>query len=198
MATERWEIDSSHSWLQFSVRHLVIGKVRGQLTRWSATAFIDGADPARARVDVLIDAASIDTGVADRDEHLRSKDFFDVARYPEMTFRSARVETVAPERLRVAGSLTIRDVTREVVLDVECCGRAKDPWGNDRAAFTAAASFDRADFGLTWNRLVEAGVLVGDRVEIDIEVEAVRQPPKAAWTSGTTQQETTRQERHTT
>jgi polyisoprenoid-binding protein YceI len=192
MATERWEIDSSHSWLQFSVRHLVVGKVRGQLRRWCATAFIDDADP--ARVDVLIDAGSIDTGVAERDEHLRSKDFLDVARHPEMNFTSTRVETVAPQRLRVAGLLTIREVTREVVLDVECCGGAKDPWGNDRAAFTATGSFDRADFGLTWNRLVEAGVLVGNRVEIDIEVEAVRQPPKGLWsTSGTTEQE-----RHTT
>ena len=121
-----------------------------------------------------MDAASIDTGVTDRDDHLRSGDFFDVDRYPKLLFRSTRVEHVAGDRYRVVGDLTIRDVTREVTLDVEYGGVAKDPWGNQRAAFTATTSLQRTDYGLHWNQVLEAGgVLVGERVDIELEVQAV-------------------------
>jgi polyisoprenoid-binding protein YceI len=176
MSAERWEIDSSHSGIQFTVRHLVIAKVRGQFSRWTGTVTAPGGDFALASLDVVIDAASIDTGVADRDAHLRSADFFDVERYPEITFKSGEVTRVASDRLRVAGVLTIKGVARDVALDVEQLGLAKDPWGNERAAFSATTSIDRRDFGLTWNQVLETGgVMVGDRIDITIEIEAVRQ-----------------------
>jgi polyisoprenoid-binding protein YceI len=176
MSTERWEIDSSHSGIHFTVRHLVIAKVRGQFSRWTGTLDVPGSDFSRASLDVVIDAASIDTGVADRDAHLRSGDFFDVERYPEITFKSTSVTTTAADRLRVAGALTIKGVTRHIGLDVEVLGRARDPWGNERAAFSATTSIDRSEFGLTWNQVLETGgVMVGDRIDIVIEIEAVRQ-----------------------
>jgi polyisoprenoid-binding protein YceI len=125
---------------------------------------------------VIIDTSSIETGVADRDKHLKSPDFFDVAGFPEMTFKSKGVAKQSDEALRVTGDLTIRGVTREVVLDVEYAGRTKDPWGHERAGFTATTTIDRKDFGLTWNQALEAGgVVVGDRVSIEIDVEAVKQ-----------------------
>jgi polyisoprenoid-binding protein YceI len=125
---------------------------------------------------VNIDASSIDTGVAERDTHLKSADFFDVASFPEITFASKVVERQSEEALRVTGDLTIRGVTREVVLEVEYAGRTKDPWGNERAGFTAKTAVDRKDFGLVWNQVLEAGgVMVGDRISIEIEIEAVKQ-----------------------
>ncbi len=181
MSSERWEIDSSHSGIQFTVRHLVIAKVRGQFSRWTGTVTVPDGDFGSASVEVVIDAASIDTGVADRDAHLRSADFFDVERYPEITFKSADVTRVASDQVRVTGALTIKGTSRDVVLDVEPLGLAKDPWGNERAAFSATTSIDRRDFGLTWNQVLEAGgVMVGDRIDIAIEIEAVRQPATQA------------------
>ncbi len=176
MSTERWQIDSSHSGVHFTVRHLVIAKVRGQFSRWTGTLQVPGGDFARASLDVVIDASSIDTGVADRDTHLRSADFFDVEKYPEITFRSTGVTEAGADRLRVAGALTIKGVTRDVELDVEVLGKTKDPWGNERAAFSATTSVDRREFGLTWNQVLETGgVMVGDRIDIAIDVQAVRQ-----------------------
>ncbi|HEV3483994.1 MAG TPA: YceI family protein [Vicinamibacterales bacterium] len=178
MSTERWEIDSSHSGIHFSVRHLVIAKVRGQFSRWTGTVQVPDGDFTRASLEVAIDAASIDTGVADRDAHLRSADFLDVERFPELTFTSTQVEPAGKDRLRVNGQLTIKGVTRDVTLDVEHLGLAKDPWGNERAAFTARTSVDRREFGLTWNQALETGgVLVGERVDIEIEIQAVKQSP---------------------
>ncbi len=114
--------------------------------------------------------------MADRDNHLRSPDFLDAQRYPTLRFRSRRVDVLSPENLRVVGDLTIRDVTREVVLDVEYGGRGRDPWGNERAGFMARTSINRKDYGLTWNQALETGgVLVADRVDIEIELEAIRQ-----------------------
>jgi len=176
MATERWEIDSSHSGIHFSVRHLVIAKVRGQFGRWTGTVVVPEGDFRRASVEVVIDAASIETGVADRDAHLKSPDFFDAAQYPEIVFKTIRVEPKGADEMRVVGNLTIKDVTREVALDVEALGLAKDPWGNERAAFSGKAAVDRKDFGLTWNQVLETGgVMVGDRIDIEMEVQAVRQ-----------------------
>ncbi len=176
MRTERWEIDSSHSSVHFSVRHLVIAKVRGSFTRWSGTVQVPDGDFSKATVAITIDASSIDTGVADRDAHLKSADFFDAATYPELRFVGTRVQARSGAELDVVGDLTIKGITREVVLRVEQHGRAKDPWGNVRAAFTAKTSIDRKDFGLTWNQALETGgVMVGDRVEIEAEIEAVKQ-----------------------
>jgi polyisoprenoid-binding protein YceI len=155
---------------------MVISRVRGQFARWSGTVLADDGDLTRAMVNVVIDASSIETGVADRDAHLKSADFFDVASHPELTFQSKRVEQKSEERLLVTGDLTIRGTTREAVLDVEYSGRTKDPWGNERAGFTAKTSIDRKDFGLTWSQVLETGgLVVGDRVDIEIEVEAVKQ-----------------------
>jgi polyisoprenoid-binding protein YceI len=179
MAFEKWEIDSGHSGVHFSVRHLVVAKVRGKFARWSGAVVSEDGGFRGATAEVTIDASSIDTGVADRDTHLKSPDFFDVASYPEITFKGRRSEAVDGTRLRVTGDLTMHGVTREVVLDVEYAGRTKDPWGNERAGFTARTAIDRKDFGLTWNQVLEAGgVVVGDRVDIEIEVEAVRQAMK--------------------
>ena len=176
MKTERWEIDSSHSSVHFSVRHLVIAKVRGSFTRWSGTLQAPDGDFSKATVEVAIDASSIDTGVSDRDAHLKSADFFDVALYPELRFVGKRVQPRSGSEIDVVGDLTIKGITREVVLRVEQHGETKDPWGNVRAAFTAKTSIDRKDFGLTWNQVLETGgVMVGDRVEIEAEIEAVKQ-----------------------
>ena len=176
MTTERWEIDSSHSSLHFSVRHLVIAKVRGAFARWSGTVRVPDGDFSKATVAVTIDASSIETGVADRDGHLKSPDFFDVAQHAELRFVGKRVQPRSGDEIDVIGDLTIRGITREVVLRVEQHGQAKDPWGNVRAAFTATTTIDRKDFGLTWNQALETGgVLVGDRVEIEAEIQAVKQ-----------------------
>jgi polyisoprenoid-binding protein YceI len=176
MRTDRWEIDSSHSSVHFSVRHLVIAKVRGSFARWSGTVHVPDGDFSKATVDVTIDASSIDTGVDQRDEHLKSPDFFDVAQYPELRFVGKRVQPRSGADVDVVGDLTIKGITREVVLRVEQLGQAKDPWGNLRAAFSAKASIDRKDFGLTWNQVLETGgVMVGDRIEIEADIQAVKQ-----------------------
>ena len=181
MAVEKWQIDSGHSGIHFSVRHMVVAKVRGHFARWSGAVVAQDGDLGRATVDVVIDATSIDTGVADRDAHLRSPDFLDVASHPELTFKGKRVEKQSDERMRVVGDLTIRGATREVVLDVEYAGQTKDPWGNERAGFAAKTSIDRRDFGLTWNQLLETGgLVVSDRIDIEIVVEAVKQTASKA------------------
>jgi polyisoprenoid-binding protein YceI len=176
METERWEIDSSHSGIHFSVRHMVIAKVRGQFGRWSGTILIPGGNIARATAKVLIDASSIDTGVAERDTHLKSADFFDVAVFPEITFEATHVEAKDSENFSLSGELTMHGVTRQIVLDVECTGKARDPWGNERSGFSGKTSINRKDFGLNWNQVLETGgVLVGERVEVEFDIEAVRQ-----------------------
>ena len=175
-APTAWNVDPSHSQVGFAVKHLVISNVRGEFKSYQGKIALDEADLARSSVEATIDVNTIDTRVPDRDTHLKSPDFLDVARYPEITFKAERSERLAPERLSVSGVLTIRGVARPVVLDVEYAGRTKDPWGHERAGFTAKTSIDRKDFGLTWNQLLETGgVVVGDRVDIEIEVEAVKQ-----------------------
>jgi polyisoprenoid-binding protein YceI len=136
MSSERWEIDGSHSSIHFSVRHLVIAKVRGQFSRWSGAVDVPDGDFSRASVDIVIDASSIDTGVPDRDGHLKSADFLDVAQFPELTFVSRRVEPAGDDRFRLTGELTIKGVTRLVTLDGEDAGRAKDHRDRDRGACT--------------------------------------------------------------
>jgi polyisoprenoid-binding protein YceI len=155
---------------------MVVAKVRGQFARWSGSIITAGGVPESASVEAVIDASSVETGVPDRDAHLKSPDFLDVASYPELTFKSKRIEWLPAGRLRLIGDLTIRGTEREVALDVEYAGRTKDPWGNERAGITAKTSIDRKDFGLTWNQVLEAGgLMVGERVDIEIEVEAVKQ-----------------------
>jgi polyisoprenoid-binding protein YceI len=176
-----WNIDTAHSGINFSVRHMVVSKVRGRFGKYSGTIKLDDADIARSSVEVSIEASSIDTGVADRDTHLRSSDFLDVEKFPELLFRSKSIEQVDGARYRVLGDLTIRGVKREVVLDAEYGGRGKDPWGNERVGFVAKTSIDRKDFGLTWNQVLETGgILVGDRVEIELDVQGVRAAAQSA------------------
>jgi len=171
--TTTWNIDATHSTIGFAIRHMVFSKVRGRFLKYTGAIQLDD-DLAKSWVEVAIEAASIDTGTAQRDNHLRSADFFDVERFPELRFRSTRVEDIGGGRLRVIGELTIRDTTREVALDAEPAGRGVDPWGNERIGFVARSSIDRKDFGLAWNQLLEAGgVLVGDRVDLELDVQAV-------------------------
>lgn len=170
----QWNVDAAHSGIQFTVRHMVVSKVRGRFAAWTGTLDWNEADPSASQVEANIDAASIDTGVADRDAHLRSADFLDVARFPQISYKSRKIEAAGKGRLRVTGDLTVHGVTREVPLDVEILGRGKDPWGKQRTGFSATASIDRKEFGLKWNQVLEAGgVLVGERIDVEIEVQAV-------------------------
>jgi polyisoprenoid-binding protein YceI len=182
MTTNTWNVDPAHSGINFSVRHMVVTKVRGRFTNWKANLDLGSSDDlSDAKVDVTIEAASIETGVADRDKHLRSADFLNAEAFPELRFQSKRVEKAGKNSLRVVGDLTIAGVTREVPLDVSYGGRAKDPWGNEKALFSAETKINREDFGLKWNQVLEAGgVLVGEKVEIEIELQAVKASAKAA------------------
>lgn len=174
MTSKTWTIDPTHSGIHFSVRHMVFAKVRGRFGAFSGTLQLDQKDLTKSKVEAEIEAESIDTGVADRDKHLRSADFLDVERFPKLLFKSKHLEKEG-EGYRVIGDLTIADVTREVVLTTDYAGQAQDPWGNQRVAFTAKTSLNRAEFGLKWNQALEAGgVLVGDKIEIEIEVQAVQ------------------------
>jgi polyisoprenoid-binding protein YceI len=173
MTTQRWNIDTTHSAIQFTVRHMVVAKVRGRFTRWDGSIQFDEQDPAASSVEVTIDASSIETNEPKRDAHLRSADFFDVEKFKELTFRSKKV-LLADSQLTVLGELTIHGVTREVVLEGEYVGTQKDPYGGTRVGFSAKTTINRKDYGLHWNVALEAGgVLVGDKVEIALDVEAV-------------------------
>ncbi|AKQ65635.1 hypothetical protein A176_002547 [Myxococcus hansupus] len=175
MATTTWNLDTTHSGIHFSVRHMVIAKVRGSFRKFSGAVSLDEQNVAASSVAVTIETGSVDTGVEQRDNHLRSPDFFDVEKFPSIAFQSTKVEKTSGNGLKVTGNLTIRDVTREVVLEAEQLGVGKDPWGNTKAAFEAKTSVDRRDFGLTWNQALETGgVLVGEKIEIAIEIQAVK------------------------
>jgi polyisoprenoid-binding protein YceI len=174
--TTVWNIDPAHTHVEFGVRHLMISTVRGSFDDLEGTVTVENDDPETAQIDVTIRAASIDTRVEQRDQHLRSADFFDVERYPVLKFTSKKVERAGKGALRITGDLTIRDATREVVLDVEELGRTRDPWGNERAGFSVSGRIDRRDFGLTWNQALETGgVVVGNEVKIGADVELVLQ-----------------------
>ncbi len=174
-AAGTYAIDPSHSEVGFSVRHLMVSKVRGRFSDVVGSIVV-ADDPLTSSVEVTIGTASIDTGDEKRDAHLRSGDFFDVERYPTMTYRSLEVLPAGPGRWLVEGHLTLNGVTRPVPLSITFEGAAADPWGGVRAGFSARAELDREDFGLNWNQALEAGgVVVGKKVSIEIEVEAVRQ-----------------------
>lgn len=171
--TTTYAIDPSHTTAEFIVRHLMISKVRGRFTSVSGTIEVPTAGNAPSAVDISIDAASIDTREEQRDAHLRSADFLDVEKFPQITFRSTAVEG-SGESFRVRGDLTIHGTTREIVLDATFEGRAADPWGNQRIGYEAHTKISRKDFGLEWNQALETGgVLVGDDVKIELNVEAI-------------------------
>lgn len=176
IAASTWAIDPVHSNAEFAVKHMMVATVRGRFRDVEGKVHIDEADPTQSWVTASIDAASIDTAQPDRDAHLRSEDFLAAEQYPKLTFRSTRVERVDGERWKVIGDLTVRDVTREVVLDTEFEGQIKDVWGKQRAAFTAETVLERNKFGLNWNMLIEAGgVAVGDKVRVTLNIAAVRE-----------------------
>jgi polyisoprenoid-binding protein YceI len=174
MSQTTWNIDTTHSSVGFWVRHLVISKVHGRFTKWNGTITLGEDDISKSSVEVTIEAASIETHEAKRDAHLRSADFFDVEKFPALMFKSKKVQK-SGDALAVRGDLTIHGVTREVLLETESLGRAKDPWGGERIGFSAKTNVDRKDFGLHWNQALETGgVLVGDKIEITLEIEAVK------------------------
>jgi len=182
-ASSTWQIDPQHSSAQFAVRHLGLSTVRGAFSKVSGTMQLDDQDVTKSTIEVTIDVNTVDTREPDRDKDLRSERFFDVARFPTMTFKSKRVEQLAPGKLRVTGDLTIRGTTKEVVLDVDgLTVPIKDPWGNQRVAASATTKINRQDYGVKWNaKLDNGGVVVGDDVNITIDVEMIQ---KAAAKSG--------------
>ena len=175
-AVSTWAIDADHSSVQFKVKHLMVSNVKGNFNKFSGAVTIDDSDVTKSKVDVTIDAASIDTANAKRDEHLRSPDFLDVAKYPTLKFVSTKVANAGEGRLKVTGNLTIHGVTKEVVLDVEGPSPAvKDPWGNTKSGASATTKINRKDFGLTWNKALETGgMVVGEEVLITLEVELLK------------------------
>jgi polyisoprenoid-binding protein YceI len=174
-ALTTWSIDPAHSHVEFAVKHLMISTVKGRFGGVRGTIRTDEADPARGQVEVEIDADSIDTKEAQRDAHLKSADFFDVEKFPKITFKSTQITDVDGDSFRLTGDLTIHGVTRPVTLDVTSEGRGKDPWGGERAGFSATGKIKRSEFGLTWNQVLETGgFVVGDDIKISLDVELVK------------------------
>jgi polyisoprenoid-binding protein YceI len=175
-----WQLDSSHSHIGFAVKHLMVATVRGEFGSYTGTLQLDTDDLTKSHVTAEIDASSISTRDEKRDEHLRSADFFDVANHPKITFKSTRIESAGGQNFKLIGDLTIRGTTKEVTLDAEYSGIAKDPWGNTKSGFEITGAINRSDFGLTFNAALETGgVLVGEKVKLQIEVEVLQVAPVA-------------------
>jgi polyisoprenoid-binding protein YceI len=174
--TTTWNIDPAHTTAEFKVKHMMISNVKGRFAAVAGVIKLNEGDVADSSVEARIEAGSIDTRNADRDAHLKSADFFDVEKFPTLSFISTRVKRAGEGELAVEGDLTIRGVTRKVVFDVEGpTAPAKDPWGNTRMGLSATAKINRKDFGLTWNAALEAGgLLVGDEVTITLDVQVVK------------------------
>jgi polyisoprenoid-binding protein YceI len=178
-----YQIDASHSEIQFSARHMMVSKVRGIFEKWSGTVALNPAHPDQTVVDVTIEAASINTRDAQRDGHLKSADFLNAEVFPAVHFKSTRVDVTGKESAKLYGDLTIRDVTKPVVVDVEYQGSAKSPWGTTSYGFSGHTKINREDWGLNWNAALETGgVLVGKEISIDVELELVEvaEPTAAA------------------
>jgi polyisoprenoid-binding protein YceI len=172
----QWRVDPAHTRAEFAVKHLMITTVRGHFGDVDGTVREDSADPTRSTIEVSLKVASISTGVEQRDAHLRSPDFFDADQFPSLTFRSTRIVAAGDDKLQVTGDLTIKGVTKPVVLAVTEEGRGGDPWGGQRAGFSATTKIDRRDFGLNWNQALEAGgFAVGHEVKITLDIQLVRQ-----------------------
>jgi polyisoprenoid-binding protein YceI len=173
--TGRYVLDQAHSFIGFSARHAMVTKVRGAFQEVQGTGYLDEEDPSKSHVELTIEAASIDTGNPDRDNHLRSNDFLAMAEHPRITFKSTEVQRVDQSHYRVTGDLTIRGVTRPVTIDFEFTGQVNDPWGNVRVGFAGSTTINRKDWGITWNMALEAGgVLVSDKVNLELDIAAVR------------------------
>ncbi len=176
-----WQVDYSHSDIQFKVRHMMISSVRGRFEEFVAVIDFDPENMTSTAVEVTVPIKSINTRDEKRDGHLKSEDFFDVENHPNMVFKSTRIEQDDARNGRLIGDLTIRDVTKEITLDVEYAGTAKSPWGTTSAGFSATGKINRKEFGLNWNSALETGgVLVGDDVELTIELELVQEQEQEA------------------
>ncbi|WP_411143635.1 YceI family protein [Streptomyces sp. x-80] len=179
--TGDYTIDPAHSSIGFTVRHAMVTNVRGAFGEHQGTLHLDGTDPARSTAALDITIASVDTGIADRDAHLRGADFFDAETFPLMTFRSTAAEQVAGDRYRITGDLTIKDVTRPLTIDLEFNGSATDVYGAERVGFEGSAEILRSAWGLTWNAALETGgVMVSDKVKLTFDISAVKAAPQAA------------------
>ncbi len=175
--TGSYTLDPAHSRIGFVARHAMVTKVRGSFNEFAGTGYFDAEDPTRSTLAVTIEAASIDTRNADRDNHLRGNDFFDMATYPEIRFASTSVEVLDPTTYRVTGDLTIKGVTRPVTIDFEFTGSATDPFGNDRIGLEGSVVVNRKDWGVNWNAALDTGgVLVSENVTLEFEVSAIRNP----------------------
>ena len=179
LRAEVYDIDSSHSQVGFRIKHLV-GKVPGRFTKFSGTIDYTPGKPASWKVDATIDPASINTDHEKRDGHLKAPDFFDVAQYPAMSFKSTKVTDIKGETAKLHGDLTMHGVTKAVVLDLEIGGTTKDPWGNAKAGFTATGTINRKDFGIIWNKTLDTGsLMLGEEVALSIDIEAQVKPTDA-------------------
>ncbi|MEW2556334.1 YceI family protein [Streptomyces zhihengii] len=173
--TGEYTIDPAHSSIGFTVRHAMVTNVRGTFGSHEGTLKLDGSEPANSTASIDVDIASVDTGIADRDGHLRSGDFFDAEAFPKMTFRSTRIEQLGGEAYRITGDLTIKDVTRPLAIDLEFQGSATDVYGNERVGFEGGTEILRSDWGLTWNAALEAGgVMVSDKVKLTFDISAIK------------------------
>ncbi|MDA8081227.1 MAG: YceI family protein [Actinomycetota bacterium] len=168
-----WNIDPTHSAIEFTARHLVVTKVRGSFTGFSASIEI-AEDLTQSKISAEIDVASVSTGEGERDGHLKSADFFDVEKYPKITFNSTKI-TPASNKYALTGDLTIHGTTRSITLDLEFNGVSKDPWGNTRSGYTATGEISRKDFGMEWNVPLEgSGVLVSDKIQLSLEIQLIK------------------------
>ena len=173
--TGDYTIDPAHSRIGFAVRHAMVTNVRGEFTEYEGKLHLDGAEPAKSSAELVIKVASIDTKQAQRDEHLRTGDFFNAETYPEITFRSTSAEEVGDDTYRLHGDLTIKGTTRPITLDLEFTGAATDPYGANRAGFEGGTTVDRTAFGLTYNAALETGgVLIGEKVKLTLDISAVK------------------------
>lgn len=175
--TGEWMIDSAHSRIGFSVRHAMVTTVRGAFTEYESLLYFDGQDPARSRARIALSTASVDSGEPQRDAHLTGRDFLDAAQYPRMTFTSTAVELAAPDIYKMAGDLTIRDVTRPVLLELTYIGHVTDSFGDERVGFDGTTTIDRSDWGLNYNaRLAQGGTMVSEKVRLQFDIAAIRMP----------------------
>jgi polyisoprenoid-binding protein YceI len=174
--TGDYVLDPTHTRIGFVARHAMVTKVRGSFQTFEGTAFLDGADPAASSVEVVIKTESIDTGVEQRDQHLRTNDFLDAPTFPDITFRSTKVEPRSDSEYRVTGDLTIKDTTKPVTIDFEYTGNAVDPYGHMRVGLEGTVAISRKEFGVTWNAALEGGgVLVGDKIVLEFDISAIKQ-----------------------
>ena len=175
MASQSWKIDEVHSKIRFSARHMVIAEVEGQFSKFDFNLNNDGDDFSTSQVELTIDANSVDTRNNDRDNHLRSADFFDAEKFPTIKFKSTSVKKINDEKYKLLGDLTIKENTRQIELDVTYGGQIKDPWGNTRAGFNVKGTLNRFDYGLKWNNLIETGgAVVGKYININCDIEVIK------------------------